>query len=95
MLARGAGADLPAVWLDLLCGRPPRPARARPGVRFRAEEDDLRTLKALAAGGRSGAALRGLLPRRGSAHALFARSDPGPLVYGMARLVSGRLPLGT
>lgn len=94
-LARRAGADLPAIWLDLLTGRSPRPARARAGVRFRAEEDDLRTLKAMGANGQAGAALRGLLPRRGTAHALFAKSDPGPLVYGMARLVSGRLSRGT
>jgi predicted ATP-grasp superfamily ATP-dependent carboligase len=86
-LAIGAGANLPGVWLDLLLGRPPRPAHARPAVRFRAEDDDLRALKTLAANGHRGAALGALLPRRRTTHALFARTDPGPLAFRMRELV--------
>jgi predicted ATP-grasp superfamily ATP-dependent carboligase len=80
-LAIGAGANLPAVWCDLLLGRPPRPVRTRPGVRFRAEEEDLRTLRALARTGAHAEVARALLPRRRTVHALFQARDPAPVLH--------------
>lgn len=86
-LAIAAGANLPAVWCDLLLGRPPRPCRARAGVRFRSEEDDLRAMRAMARDGRGREALAALLPRRRTAHAVFDRTDPGPVVPLARRLL--------
>lgn len=80
-LAIGAGANLPGVWCDLLFGRPARSSRARTGVRFRAEDDDLRAIRALAAAGDFGEAIRALLPRPRTVHALFAVADPGPFAF--------------
>lgn len=47
-LAVAAGANLPAVWCNLLLGLPARTRRARVGVRFRSEVEDLRALWATA-----------------------------------------------
>lgn len=79
-LAIGAGANLPAVWCDLLMGRSPRRAQARPGVRFRAEEEEFRALRAMAQNGRAGEALRASFPRPRTVHAVFALRDPAPLL---------------
>ena len=80
-LAIGAGANLPAVWCDLLLGRPPRAVHPRPGVRFRAEEEDLRTLKARAREGARAEVARALLPRPRTVHALFQARDPAPVLH--------------
>lgn len=80
-LAIGAGANLPGVWCDLLLGRPPRAACARPGVRFRSEEDDLRALRSVARTDGVVAAAAALLPRPRTVHALFGPGDPGPLLH--------------
>ncbi len=79
-LAIGAGANLPAVWCDLLTGRPPRHARARAGVRFRSEAEELRALSTMAREGHAVDALLGCLPRRRTVHAVFSFRDPGPIV---------------
>ena len=80
-LAIGAGANLPAVWCDLLLGRPVRPVRPRIGVRFRAEEEDLRTLRASARRGERAQVARALLPRPRTVHALFHARDPAPVLH--------------
>lgn len=76
-LAVAAGANLPALWVSLLTGcRPERP-RYRVGVRYRAEELDLRALSRLARD-RPARAAGALLPRRHTAHAVVQASDPMP-----------------
>ena len=77
-LAIGAGANLPAVWCDLVLGRPPRAVRPRAGVRFRAEEEDLRALRILARNGARTQVAGALLPRPRTVHALFQARDPAP-----------------
>lgn len=87
-LAIAAGANLPAVWCDLVLGRPACPRRARVGVWFRSETEDLRALWATARRGAAGEALRGLRPRRGTAHALVEPADPGPLFQKLRRVLA-------
>lgn len=76
-----AGANMPAAWVDLLLGRPVRPAVPRLGRRFRSEIDDARSLRAVWRGGQRSAAVRGLRPRRGTSHAIFSWTDPAPALH--------------
>jgi hypothetical protein len=80
-LAVAAGANLPAIYCDLLRGGPVRPVRGRPGVFYRWIEGDLRNLAGRVRS-RSislGRALAELRPRRGAAHSTESLTDPGPL----------------
>jgi hypothetical protein len=79
-LAVAAGANLPAVYCDLLRGVERDLVRARPGVFYRWVEGDLRHLAAGLRDGSVGlgAAVRALRPRRGAAHSTESLSDPGP-----------------
>ena len=66
-LAIAAGANLPAVWVDVLRGTSPRPVVARPGVHYRWEEGEVRALAARrpsAAGARAAGVMRPRRPRR-------------------------------
>jgi predicted ATP-grasp superfamily ATP-dependent carboligase len=90
-LAVAAGANLPALFCDLLQGRPVRRVRARTGVFYRWIEGDLRHL---ARGVRSrsitpGQAMAELRPRRGAAHSTESLRDPGPMIARL-RYVAGR-----
>lgn len=78
-LAVGAGANLPAIWVALLLGRPLPPTDYRPGVRFRSEEDALALASAFRHGDRR-AAVRAALPRRDTVHAIASISDPQPML---------------
>jgi len=78
-LAVAAGANLPAVWAALMVGRPAPATRYRRGMRFRSEED-LRAVLWLARERRVGAALRALVPRRRTVHAILDRRDLGPSI---------------
>jgi predicted ATP-grasp superfamily ATP-dependent carboligase len=80
-----AGANLPAAWVDLLLGRPVRPAVPRLGRRFRSEFDDARSLWAAWHGGQRGEAVRGLRPRRRTSHAIFSWTDPAPVLHVLRR----------
>jgi predicted ATP-grasp superfamily ATP-dependent carboligase len=80
-----AGANMPAAWVDLLLGRPVRPAVPRPGRQFRSEIDDVRSLWAAWRGGQRSAAVRGLLPRRRTTHAIFSWTDPAPALHVLRR----------
>jgi predicted ATP-grasp superfamily ATP-dependent carboligase len=89
-LASAAGAPLAAIWADHVAGAdPPPPAAgpviARPGVRYRWEDADLRNVLDRLRHGRLGAAARIAAPRRGTTHPFFRTSDPGPL---LARIVA-------
>lgn len=97
-LAVAAGANLPAVWVSLLSGSRPAPPRYRVGVRYRAEELDLKALSGLARR-RPVRAAGALIPRRHTTHAVIQAADPLPaLAYldrprfqrrsGWARLVT-------
>jgi predicted ATP-grasp superfamily ATP-dependent carboligase len=85
-LAVAAGANLPAIWVDLVLGRDPHLPDYRVGVRFRAEEKDVRALARELASGRPAEALRGAVPRRDTAHAVFELRDPLPLLSSAAKL---------
>jgi FAD-dependent urate hydroxylase len=83
-LAIGAGCNLPALWCRHVLGEPVAYTRARPGVRYRWTDADLRHgLWRLRTGDPAGAA-RTLSPRRHVVHAFARSSDPGP---GVARVV--------
>ncbi|MBA3263610.1 MAG: NAD(P)-binding domain-containing protein [Thermoleophilaceae bacterium] len=86
-LAIAAGANLPAVWCEWLLGRKPRPTTARPGVRYRWEDADLRHALRVARGGEQGKAAAILRPRRGTTHPYFVAGDPGPFVARAIELV--------
>jgi predicted ATP-grasp superfamily ATP-dependent carboligase len=91
-LASAAGAPLAAIWCDWLLGGEARAAaddrlvRARPGVRYRWEDGDLRHLAWQLRHGRLRASLRPLRPRRGTVHAHFQFKDPLPLLARIAYL---------
>jgi CelD/BcsL family acetyltransferase involved in cellulose biosynthesis len=78
--------NLPAVWVDLLLGRSVGPLSYRPGVGYRVEEDDVRALMAMFGRGRRGEALRGLLPRPRTSHAVFSVADPRPIGVSIQKL---------
>jgi predicted ATP-grasp superfamily ATP-dependent carboligase len=91
-LAVRAGASLPAIWCDSLLESPVRSEvrDARAGVWYRWEDADVRHgLSRLRSGALRDVAPM-LRPRRGSAHALFRLSDPGPLFARMISAVRGR-----
>jgi len=88
-LAVGAGANLPAVWADVLLGRPARPTSYRVGVHYRAESNDLHAIVALVRAGDWAAAARGLRPRRRTVHAVFSRRDPAPAARRLWAVVRG------
>jgi predicted ATP-grasp superfamily ATP-dependent carboligase len=76
-LAVAAGVNLPAIWASLLLDLPFHAGACRVGVRFRDEKDDPRAIwRELRRG--EVRALRGLRPRRRTAHALFSIRDPRP-----------------
>ena len=74
-LTIAAGQNLPAL---LASGGTAPPARV--GVRLRVEEDDYRAIV-------KERAWSGLLPRRHTAHAVLSRSDPGPALVTIRKLV--------
>jgi predicted ATP-grasp superfamily ATP-dependent carboligase len=86
-LAIAAGLNLPAIWTDLVLGRTPAVGDYRPGVAYRVEEDDPRALLWLWAHGQRRQALRGALPRRRTAHAVFEPRDPLPATVTVSKLV--------
>jgi predicted ATP-grasp superfamily ATP-dependent carboligase len=85
-LATAAGVNLPAIWLDLLLHRRPVVPEYEVGVRYRAEEKDVRALVRALARGRPGAALGGAIPRRRTAHAVFSLRDPLPVLTSLAKV---------
>lgn len=88
-LAIAAGANLPAIWVARLQGVAPHPVVARPGVRYRWEEGEVRAVLRAALRGRMREFLGVVRPRRDTVWALSRPTDPGPL---LARgLAVGRL----
>lgn len=91
-LAVAAGVNLPAIVCALMSGGNVATMRARPGVRYRWLEGDLRALTTLVRDKRLGpvAAARALRPRRGSAHSVASLRDPGPVLVRMRYAMRGR-----
>jgi predicted ATP-grasp superfamily ATP-dependent carboligase len=91
-LAVHAGASLPVIWCDSLLddrvGSEVRDARA--GVWYRWEDADARYAWRRLRSGRMREVAPVLRPRRGTAHALFRLSDPGPLLARVISAVWGR-----
>jgi predicted ATP-grasp superfamily ATP-dependent carboligase len=86
--AARAGVNLPGIWVDLLRGRVPDvPASYRVGVHYRHDEGDIRALARMLVRGPRVAAMRGLIPRRDTALAVFSATDPGPALTSLSRLV--------
>jgi hypothetical protein len=86
-LAVAAGANLPAIWADLVGGREPRVGPYRVGVTYRSEEKEAQSLVLAVRRGDWRTALDVVRPRRRSAHAAFAWSDPLPLLGVAKRLL--------
>lgn len=79
-LAIAAGHNLLDEWTQLLLGERPSPPPYRVGVRLRVEDKDARALAMTLVRRRWCEGLRGLLPRRDTAHAIFAARDPAPVL---------------
>jgi predicted ATP-grasp superfamily ATP-dependent carboligase len=90
-LAVAAGANLPAIWVELLLGRRPEVGPYRVGVRFRSGRD-LRSLTHLFRSGARRAALAGLLPQPHTTHAIASVSDPRPGLAYLRRLPGRLMP---
>lgn len=92
-LAIGAGANLPAIWTDLLLNREPVLGPYRSGVHFRAQEDFYNlALTLVRRPGSAPATLAALLPRRHTVHPVFRCTDLGPVrvrLRGVGRKVRG------
>jgi predicted ATP-grasp superfamily ATP-dependent carboligase len=87
-IATRAGMNLPGIWVDLLRGQAPRSHGSyRTGVRYRHDEDDVRTLFGMLIRGPRGAALRGFIPRRNTVHPVFSLRDPWPLLTSLSKLL--------
>jgi len=92
-LATAAGVNLPAIWCQALQGNRPATRRtARPGVRYRWLEGDLRHLvtrvRRREIGGRELAGA--VMPHRASAHSVESLADPRPLVTRLLSAAGGR-----
>jgi len=95
-LAIRGGANIVAMYCDLLRGRAVTDVRVAAGLRFRWVEGDLRSVLWGVRRGRLdvGEALAALAPRRGTVHSFASYSDPGPSVararYLLRRVSGGR-----
>lgn len=89
-LAVAAGANLPAIFCELVAGRTVTRVRGRAGVRYRWVEGDVRHLFDGLRTGRSGAAeiLAALRPRRATAHSVTAVADARPLLARLGYVMS-------
>lgn len=93
-LAVRGGANLVAMYCDLLQGKSVPSVRVAPGLRFRWIEGDLRSVLWNARRGTSASStLRALFPKRGTVHSFATMNDPGPTVaragYMLRRLSQG------
>jgi predicted ATP-grasp superfamily ATP-dependent carboligase len=91
-LAQAGGVNLVRAHCDLTRGRAVPHGRARPGVRYRWSEGDLRSLVRQRRCGDLGLLdlSRAARPHRGTVHSVFALDDPGPALM-RARYMMRRL----
>jgi predicted ATP-grasp superfamily ATP-dependent carboligase len=87
-LVSAAGAPLAEVWCRWLGGQATAPAIARPGVRYRWEDAELRNAVRHMRRGQLRGALAVAHPRRRVAHAFFAAGDPVPALARAAWLAA-------
>jgi predicted ATP-grasp superfamily ATP-dependent carboligase len=86
-LARSAGVPLSVLWCRWLAGEgAAKRLAARPGLRYRWEDADLRHAAWQLRHGQLGAALASLAPRRRVTHAYFRLRDPLPLLVRLGQL---------
>jgi hypothetical protein len=87
-LSVAAGANLPAIACDAHRGVERPLLRTRPGVRYRWIEGDLKGIVQAVRDKEMpvGAAVREMLPHRGTAHSLESLTDPGPALVRVAHL---------
>jgi hypothetical protein len=85
-LAVAAGMNLPAIWVELLLGRSPVVPGYQVDVGYRSEERDIRAMLTALARGRPAAALKVLIPRPGTVHAVFSLRDPLPVLTSIGKL---------
>jgi predicted ATP-grasp superfamily ATP-dependent carboligase len=93
-LAVAAGANLPAIACRATDGNfPGRVIRARPGVRYRWLEGDVRRIVHDVRMGALSlpAGVRALRPRRGTAHSIESLKDPGPVLLRVIDVAGRRL----
>ena len=87
-IATRAGLNLPGIWVELLRGQLPLvPSSYRTGVGYRHDENDIRSLMHMLIYGPRRAALRGFIPQRDTALAVFSLKDPWPVLTSLTRLV--------
>jgi predicted ATP-grasp superfamily ATP-dependent carboligase len=84
-LAQAGGANLVAIYCDLLRGEDVQPIRARPGAFYRWIEGDVRHVVTSVRRGRMTIpeAVSALRPRLGTAHSTESLTDPGPMLARM------------
>ncbi len=87
-LAVRAGMNLPAIWAELLLGLTPDVHGYRLNVGYRSEERDMRAMVTAFAHGHPAAALKVLIPRPGTVHAVFSLRDPLPILTSIGKLAS-------
>lgn len=85
-LAIASGLNLPTIWLEHLLGSGCHPGTYRTGVRYRSEERDAGALFSASLDGDWRTVASGLLPRRGTVHAVFSLRDPMPSVNSLRHL---------
>lgn len=84
-----AGANLPAIWMDLLLGEPCDPDGYRVGVGYRYEAHELRALLHFVRRGDARKAVDVLVPRRRTTHLVFSARDPRPMLTTLERASAG------
>jgi predicted ATP-grasp superfamily ATP-dependent carboligase len=89
-LAVAAGANLPAIWAEIVRGGTVEPLVARPGVRYRWEEGDAHHLVRHLGSRRFRDAVAVLTPHRRVAHAYFRFRDPAPIAAAAAAAIGRR-----
>ena len=89
-LAVAAGLNLPAIWVDMLLGRQPLVGHSRRTARYRSEERDAGALWAAFVSRDWRGLVSGLVPHRGTTHAIFSMRDPFPVVTTIRRLQKER-----
>ncbi len=88
-LAIAAGANLPALWCRHLLGQQTEVVRARPGVRYRWEDADLRHAYWQLRHGRPARAASALRVHRHVVHPYFQVRDPAPFAARLVFLAKG------
>ncbi len=91
-LAVRAGANLPAAWAARVLGASSPRISYRSGIHYRLEHNDVRAIVRILREGQLGSALRAVVPRPATAHAVFSARDPGPMLTSAEKLLARRRP---